>query len=214
MERLSTGTRGLPPLIIGDSVVVQNQTGNYPSRWDITGVVVEVREHNQYVIKVDSSGRMTLRNRKFLQKMTQYQNLKHCRPDTTPNLGDSPPDPPTVPDQSPDKPDTESHPRPVQLPEIERAEPEQPTEPVDSAPPQPAPAPTPPAPKEVRRSARASKALDRLEVTGHGKSYDMTNHSISLLSDFHRSLSGGGGGITGSCCTNQQYQSSVWRPWK
>ena len=82
MERLSTGTRGLPPLIIGDSVVVQNQTGNYPSRWDITGVVVEVREHNQYVIKVDGSGRMTLRNRKFLQKMTQYQNLKHCRPDT------------------------------------------------------------------------------------------------------------------------------------
>ena len=68
-------SRRLRSMGVGDSVVVQNQTGNYPSRWDITGVVVEVREHDQYVIKVDGSGRMTLRNRKFLQKMTQYQNL-------------------------------------------------------------------------------------------------------------------------------------------
>ena len=46
MERLSAGTKELPPLNVGDSVLVQNQTGNYPSRWDITGVVVEVKEHD------------------------------------------------------------------------------------------------------------------------------------------------------------------------
>ncbi len=33
-------------------------------------IVVEVRQFDQYVVKVDGSGRMTLRNRKFLRKYT------------------------------------------------------------------------------------------------------------------------------------------------
>ena len=49
---------------------LQNQTGRHPTKWDKTGRVVEVRQHNQYVVRVDGSGRMTLRNRQFLRKYT------------------------------------------------------------------------------------------------------------------------------------------------
>lgn len=67
-ERLSEHTRPLPSLIIGDCVRIQNQTGPHPTKWDKTGVVVEVRQFDQYVVRVDGSGRVTLRNRKFLRK--------------------------------------------------------------------------------------------------------------------------------------------------
>ena len=44
--------------------------GNYPRKWDKTGTVVEVRQFDQYFVKVDGSGRVTLRNRKFLRHFT------------------------------------------------------------------------------------------------------------------------------------------------
>jgi hypothetical protein len=69
-ERLTAHTRHLPPLAIGDHVRLQNQTGPYPNKWDKTGLVVEVRQFDQYVVRVDGSGRVTLRNRKFLRKYT------------------------------------------------------------------------------------------------------------------------------------------------
>jgi hypothetical protein len=49
-------------------VRIQNQTGPNPTKWDKTGLVVEVRQFDQYVVRVDGSGRVTLRNRKFLRK--------------------------------------------------------------------------------------------------------------------------------------------------
>ncbi|CAL4173307.1 unnamed protein product, partial [Meganyctiphanes norvegica] len=69
-DRLSEHTRRLPPLRVGDHVRLQNQTGNFPLKWDRTGVVVEVRQFDQYLIKTDGSNRATLRNRKFLRKFT------------------------------------------------------------------------------------------------------------------------------------------------
>ena len=69
-ERLSEHTVQLPPLKVGDTVRIQNQTGQYPTKWDKTGIVVEVRQFDQYVVRVDGSGRVTLRNRKFLRKYT------------------------------------------------------------------------------------------------------------------------------------------------
>ena len=48
-ERLSRGTRLVPPLQVGDHVRLQNQVGNHPRKWDRTGVVIEVRQHHQYV---------------------------------------------------------------------------------------------------------------------------------------------------------------------
>ncbi|XP_041472552.1 uncharacterized protein LOC121421818 [Lytechinus variegatus] len=42
----------------------------HPLKWDKTGVVIEVRQHDQYLVRVDGSGRITLRNRKFLRHYT------------------------------------------------------------------------------------------------------------------------------------------------
>ena len=67
-ERLTEHTVRLQPLKVGDRVFIQNQTGNHPLRWDRTGLVIEVKQFDQYAVKVDGSGRVTLRNRKFLRK--------------------------------------------------------------------------------------------------------------------------------------------------
>ena len=67
-EYWSEHTKRLPALIVGDYVRIQNQTGPQPNKWDKTGRVVKVRQFDQYVVRVDGSGRMTLRNRKFLRK--------------------------------------------------------------------------------------------------------------------------------------------------
>lgn len=71
-ERLSEHTRSLIPLVVGDTVHIQNQSGPHPTKWDRTGVVVEVRQFDQYVVRVDGSGRVTLRNRKFLRKYVPF----------------------------------------------------------------------------------------------------------------------------------------------
>ena len=67
-ETWAEHTKRLPPLAVGDLVRVQNQTGPHPNKWDKTGRIVEVRQNDQYVIKIDGSGRIALRNRKFLRK--------------------------------------------------------------------------------------------------------------------------------------------------
>ena len=69
-EQWTQHTRLIPPLSVGDHVRIQNQMGNYPTKWDKTGVIIEVRQYHQYVIRVDSSGRITIRNCKFLRKYT------------------------------------------------------------------------------------------------------------------------------------------------
>ncbi|CAC5375240.1 unnamed protein product [Mytilus coruscus] len=67
-EKLSEHTKQLPPLTIRDHVRIQNQIGANLLKWDKTGQVIEVRQFDQYVIRVDGSGRVTLRNRKFIRK--------------------------------------------------------------------------------------------------------------------------------------------------
>ena len=67
-EYWSEHTKRLPALFVGECVRIQNQTGPQPNKWDKTGSVVEVRQFDQYVVRVDGSGHMTLRNRKFLRK--------------------------------------------------------------------------------------------------------------------------------------------------
>ena len=73
-----TGTKKLPPLKVGDTVWVQNQIGTNPKKWDKTGIIVEVRQFDQYVVKIDGSQRMTLRNRKFLRKLEPFIPRKQC----------------------------------------------------------------------------------------------------------------------------------------
>ena len=50
--------------------MILNQTGNFPSKWGKSGVVVEVKDCQQCVVKVDGSGRLTAQNRKFLRRFT------------------------------------------------------------------------------------------------------------------------------------------------
>ena len=42
-EKRCEHTRRLPPLAVGDTVRIQNQTGNHPLKWDKTGRVVDLR---------------------------------------------------------------------------------------------------------------------------------------------------------------------------
>ncbi|KAK3103247.1 hypothetical protein FSP39_017815 [Pinctada imbricata] len=79
-ERWTEHTKRLPPLSVGDTVRMQNQTGPHPLRWDKTGTIIEVRQFDQYVVKVDGSGRVTLRKRKFLKK---YVRVKPFEPTVT-----------------------------------------------------------------------------------------------------------------------------------
>ena len=57
----------LKPLKVGQRCFVQNQHGHYPKKWDRSGLVVEALPHNQYTIKIDGSGRLSKRNRRFLR---------------------------------------------------------------------------------------------------------------------------------------------------
>merc|ERR1711873_394708 len=66
---LGKGARDLPSLDVGDMVQIQNQRGNAPRRWCKSGKIVEKLEFNQYLIKVDGSGRLTRRNRRFLKRI-------------------------------------------------------------------------------------------------------------------------------------------------
>ena len=68
-ERLYERTKSLKKLNEGDNVVIQNQTGNYPLRWDKTGVIIEAKGFDQYHVMMHGSRRITLRNRKFLRKI-------------------------------------------------------------------------------------------------------------------------------------------------
>ena len=113
-ERWTEHTKRLPPLSAGDFVRIQNQTGPHPYKWDKTGRVIEVRQFDQYMIRVDGSGRMTLRNRKFLRKYTPvappcHPPHNHGGPDAsgpTRWIDSQPPGAghPSVPGSSPDHP--------------------------------------------------------------------------------------------------------------
>lgn len=69
MERYDEHARPLVELNVGDKVLVQNQHGFNAKRWDKTGTVVDKNKHRQYSVKMDGSGRHTLRNRRFLKKI-------------------------------------------------------------------------------------------------------------------------------------------------
>ena len=68
-DQMDAHTRALPALTPGDTVRLQNQTGPHGKRWDRTGVVVVAKPHDQYLVKVHGSGRVTLRNRQFLRRI-------------------------------------------------------------------------------------------------------------------------------------------------
>ena len=103
--------KGLPPLELGDHVMVQNQTGNQPLRWAKRGVVVEVLPYRQYKVRMDGSRRISLRNRKFLRKFIpireDYGNSPMPLPTTdtsyTPTSSEDHQNPTKVPDTPPEQ---------------------------------------------------------------------------------------------------------------
>ena len=69
-EKLEANSKYLEPLREGDAVLIQNQTPNSKrsKKWDRQGTVVSTGDHDQYLVRVTGTGRLTLRNRQFLRK--------------------------------------------------------------------------------------------------------------------------------------------------
>ena len=106
-ERLTAHTTDLPPLQVGQSVLVQNQSGNRPRDWDRRGVVVAVLPFRQYQIRLDGSRRLTLRNRKFLRAFTPLvPSTRPLPPVVSPSLPVHNPRPATPPPTSIPQPST------------------------------------------------------------------------------------------------------------
>ena len=72
-EQLQHGTKQLPPLAIGDHVMIQDQAApKQPGKWTKTGKVVEDQGFDSYLVKVDGSNKVTKRNRRFLRKVVPF----------------------------------------------------------------------------------------------------------------------------------------------
>ena len=65
VETYNRQTHNLCPLQAGDTVTIQSPLNR---RWNTTGKIISVLPERQYKIRVDGSGRITLRNRRFLRK--------------------------------------------------------------------------------------------------------------------------------------------------
>ena len=88
-ESLKAHSRPLRPLALGQKVFLQNQHGPSPTKWDRSGLVVESLGHDQYRVKVDGSGRLTLRNRRFLRAYTPVTPTIEPQPMVPPSLSNT-----------------------------------------------------------------------------------------------------------------------------
>ena len=67
-DQLSTGTKQLSPLKTGDTVMVQDMSGQKPGKWTKTGQVIEVEDFDSYLVKINGSNNVTKQNRRYLRK--------------------------------------------------------------------------------------------------------------------------------------------------
>ena len=74
-EHYSLHAKHVPPLQVGQPVVLQNQYAPLMWRWDRTGSIVECLPP-QYRIRLDWSGRITIGNRRFL-RLTHTQGARN-----------------------------------------------------------------------------------------------------------------------------------------
>ena len=75
-EKYNASAHNLPQLKITDIVAVQDRQ----KRWIRTGRIVERLDHRQYRVRMDGSGRITLRNRRFLRKIHPSVVQSHIIP--------------------------------------------------------------------------------------------------------------------------------------
>jgi len=148
-ENKQESRRLLPPLSEGDRVMVQNQIGNKPKRWSKTGTILEVMPHRQYKVRLDGSSRVTLRNRRFLRKITPANpnrtslwkhknitntNLPYSKPSHKRFSTYRPPrKPETIIDEHPKY--KSLAPQPIAMPPMEHASPMEPQSPTVNMPP-------------------------------------------------------------------------------
>ena len=101
----SRTSRRHSPLYIGNRVRIQNQATKL---WDRTGTIVEALRHRQYNVRLDGSGRISLRNRRHLSIIhAPRPSHESGLPPTSPaNLPDAPPSMPDAPPNIPDAPPT------------------------------------------------------------------------------------------------------------
>ena len=68
-QRWSYRTKDLQELEVGTAVAIQNQTGQNPTKWDKTGIIIENKPNSKVMIKVDGSRHVTMRNRRHVRPM-------------------------------------------------------------------------------------------------------------------------------------------------
>ena len=74
-EQLSSTSKPLPTLQIGDPVAIQDKSDlSKPGKWTKTGIVTDNLGFQSYEIKVDGSNNLTTRNRSHLRKIIPYIN--------------------------------------------------------------------------------------------------------------------------------------------
>ena len=154
LERWSEHTRNLPPLNLGQRVLVQNQhgAGKMARRWDRSGTVIEDLGYNKYRIRIDGSGRVTDRNRQFLRKFSSVtpSEMGYSSPSLPPQS-----QPPAVPVTA--TPDLPVFPEPSQSPPPSSPPPpETGTEPAPTLSDQSDPAPESSLPEDLAPTLRRS----------------------------------------------------------
>ena len=71
-EKLEEHSKDLEPLAQGDNVFIQNQDSSSKDykKWSRQGTVVIAGKYDQYLVRVHGTGRLTVRNRRFLRRFT------------------------------------------------------------------------------------------------------------------------------------------------
>ena len=67
-------------LQIGSTVAIYNTQRTSKKHQHKTGTIVEILPHKQYKIKLNGSGRLTLRNRRFLHQTTSHFDINNPTP--------------------------------------------------------------------------------------------------------------------------------------
>jgi hypothetical protein len=88
-QRWRYRTKDIDEVEVRTAVAIQNQTGQNPTKWDKTGLIIEKKPNSKVMIRVDGSRRVTLRNRRFVRPMettlrTTTRQARARRKPTTP----------------------------------------------------------------------------------------------------------------------------------
>lgn len=68
IPQMNQSSKSLNPIQPGKSVVIQNLGKNQHKRWDRSGIVVEKLPFRKYLIRMDGSGLVVTRNRRFIKE--------------------------------------------------------------------------------------------------------------------------------------------------